>query len=56
VDFKLADAFALGPFASFSLGQYSSASMAAQGISIDADLPTAMHEWLTLGVKGQLGL
>jgi outer membrane protein W len=56
VDFKLTDAFALGPFASFSLGQYSSATLAMQGVSVDADLPKAMHEWLTLGVKGQLGL
>jgi outer membrane protein W len=48
-DFKLADAFALGPFLSFSLGEYSSTT----GGSIDKK---AMHEWLTLGVKGTFGL
>jgi outer membrane protein W len=58
-DFKVADSVAIGPFASFSLGQYSS-------VSIDPELPlvgsggdienTSMHEWLTLGVKGSFGL
>jgi hypothetical protein len=48
-DFKIADAFAVGPFLSFSLGEYSSAT----GGSIDKK---AMHEWLTFGVKGTFGL
>ncbi|MEI9936524.1 MAG: hypothetical protein WDO69_04795 [Pseudomonadota bacterium] len=52
-DFKVADAVAVGPFVSFSLGQYSTAS---QG-DVSADIQnTALHEWLTLGVKGTFGL
>jgi outer membrane protein W len=48
-DFKVADSFAVGPFLSFSLGQYSKAG--------DQDIEeTAMHQWFTLGVKGTLGL
>jgi hypothetical protein len=52
-DFKVADALAVGPFLSFSLGKYSSATV--NGVS--GDIPqTATHEWLTLGVKGTFGL
>jgi hypothetical protein len=56
LDFAVSDAFALGPFAAFSLGRYTSATLASGGISTDVNIPAAMHEWLTLGVKGQLGL
>jgi hypothetical protein len=52
-DFKIADAFAVGPFLSFSLGQYSSQSANGTSSSIDKK---AMHEWLTFGVKGTFGL
>jgi outer membrane protein W len=55
-DFKLADAFALGPFVSFSLGQYSTLHTEIQGIGLDIDVPKALHEWLTFGVKGTFGL
>lgn len=48
-DFKVSDALTVGPFLSFSLGQYSKSG--------DADIENkAMHEWLTLGVKGTFGL
>ncbi len=48
----------VGPFVSFSLGQYSSVTRQASGQgeqsgSIDKK---AIHEWLTLGVKGTFGL
>jgi outer membrane protein W len=53
LDYKLSPAFGLGPFLSFSLGQYGSAS--SGGVS--ADIPeTAMHQWLTLGVRGAFNL
>lgn len=56
-DFKVADGFGVGPFVSFSLGQYSSAKVESGGATISQDIdPKAMHEWLTLGVKGSLGL
>ena len=51
-DFKVAESFAVGPFVSFSLGQYSKTSG-----DNSADIPEkAMHQWLTLGVKGTLGI
>jgi hypothetical protein len=52
LDFRLGSVFRLGPFASFSLGQYSNGSVSdptggeASG-SIDHK---TLHEWLTLGV------
>jgi hypothetical protein len=52
-DFKLADAFTLGPFVSFSLGQYSNQSAGDESASIENK---ALHEWLTIGAKGTFGL
>jgi len=52
-DFNVADALAVGPFVSFSLGQYSSFSSGDLSGDIDKK---AMHEWLTIGVKGSFGL
>jgi hypothetical protein len=52
-DFKLTDAVKLGPFVNFSLGQYSTAPAG----DVSADIPnTAMHQWLTIGVKGNYDL
>ncbi|HMF43845.1 MAG TPA: outer membrane beta-barrel protein [Polyangia bacterium] len=48
-DYRMAPNFALGPFVSFSLAQYSGVSSGGQS----ADIPnTAMHEWLQLGIRG----
>ena len=58
-DFKVANALSVGPFLSFSLGQYSSEKISGFGAPIDRDGSvdkTALHEWLTLGVKGTFGL
>jgi hypothetical protein len=57
-DFKLADAFSLGPFLSFSLGQYSSeTAVGVNGQSQTSDInPKELHEWLTFGVKGTFGI
>jgi outer membrane protein W len=56
-DFKLAPNFGLGPFLSFSLGQYAKYSTETingnNNYSIDE---TAMHEWLTVGVRGAFTL
>lgn len=53
-DFKVADSFGVGPFASFSIGQYSKLTGDNSG-----DIPDppgkAMHQWLVLGVKGTMG-
>lgn len=57
-DFKLSPAFGLGPFVSFSMGQYSSASVTLPGLGEVSGSITdkAMHEWLTLGVRGAFNL
>lgn len=57
VDFRLARAFGIGPFADFAFGQYSTAQtkqdaggrVTTLGGAIDNP---ALHEWLTLGVRG----
>jgi hypothetical protein len=59
LDFKVAPGLALGPFLSFSIGQYSSASVSCSGnacggfasASDDID-EKAPHQWLLLGVRG----
>lgn len=52
-DFEVADGIGVGPYVSFALGQYSKGTNAA---GEDADIEeTAMHQWLTLGVKGTFG-
>ncbi len=48
-NFKATDSIAVGPFVSFSLGQYSS----VEGNDIK---DKAMHQWLVLGVGGTLGI
>ena len=48
-DYKVTPAFGIGPFLSFSLAQYSSFS--SGNVSVDVT-NTALHEWLTIGVRG----
>lgn len=59
-DFKLNPAVGIGPFLSFSLGKYGSSKITATGMPDQSqDIPsdqTAMHEWLTLGVRGAFNL
>jgi hypothetical protein len=43
LDFRVAEAFRLGPFVEFSLGQF-------QGLSSDAAKP-ALHDWFCVGLK-----
>jgi len=51
-DFVVTKSLAVGPFASFSFGQFSSV-----GGDLDGDIEDkAFHEWLVLGVRGTLGL
>jgi hypothetical protein len=55
-DFKVADNVGIGPFLSFSLGQYSSFSSESPLGEIDGDIEEkGMHQWLTIGVKGSFG-
>jgi outer membrane protein W len=64
-DFKLSPAFGLGPFVSFSLGQYDHVDGEVRGVigddvialDVDEDLDDkSFHQWLTLGVRGSFML
>lgn len=48
-DYKVMPNLGVGPFAQFSLGQYSSQTIGNQSGDIQNK---AMHEWLVLGVRG----
>jgi hypothetical protein len=53
VDIAATPVFALGPFVSFSLGQYRSFSLSGAGQSSDMDVEQkSLHEWLMFGVRG----
>jgi hypothetical protein len=58
-DFNVKDGLGIGPFASFSLAQYGSASLECEGAGCredDDDSESiddkAMHHWLVLGIRG----
>ena len=56
-DVRVAPNFALGPFLSFSLAQYASASLEGGGMSMSMDIDQkSMHEWLQIGVRGRFGI
>lgn len=56
VDFRLADHMRLGPYAQFSLGQYSTTSATVLGEDVSNDLDDkATHEWLDFGLKATFG-
>ena len=56
-DYRVSNRFALGPFASASLGQYSQGSVGGSDgeVSSAIDKP-ALHQWITLGLKGTFDL
>src|SRR5262249_38886165 len=54
-DYKLMPNLGVGPFVIFSLGQYSSCSLSGAAAALGGTCTIqqqAMHEWLTLGVRG----
>lgn len=57
-DFKVSPSFSVGPFASFSIGQYSDAKLELPGFPTTSGsiADKAIHEWLQLGVKGTFDL
>jgi len=57
-DYHLSPNASIGPFASFSLGQYGNLSADnGAGLTGSEEIKnTALHEWLTLGVKGTFDL
>lgn len=59
VDFKPMPKFGVGPFVSFSFGQYGSTSSSGSASAFGAggDIPNkAVHEWLTFGARGAFTL
>ena len=52
-DYKVTPNIRVGPFLSFSLGQYSTTTSGNQSGDIK---DTAMHEWFTIGVRGAYDL
>jgi hypothetical protein len=56
-DVQVGPQFALGPFVSFSVARYESASATMGGVTMSGDIArTAIHEWLQFGVRGTFSL
>ncbi len=55
-DFEVARSFAVGPFVSFSLGQYTTEKAPGGASESIPSGERAMHEWLTVGVRGAFEL
>jgi hypothetical protein len=53
-DYKAMPNLGIGPFVMFSLGQFSNCSATFLGMNVQScNIPnTAVHEWLTIGVRG----
>jgi outer membrane protein W len=51
-DFRVAPAFSVGPFLSFSAGRYDSASLTLGSSTVSQDIANkSFHEWLLFGVR-----
>jgi opacity protein-like surface antigen len=56
-DFKVAPNLAVGPFVALSVAQYSKASTDPELPGANSDIQDkAIHEWLTIGLRGTFGL
>jgi hypothetical protein len=56
-EYRIAPQMTIGPFASFSLGQYDGVDASGGGMNISMSIANkAMHEWLQLGVRGTFNL
>lgn len=52
-DYKVSPTMGIGPFLSFSLGQYSSQTIDPDPMNVSGSIKDkGMHEWLTIGVRG----
>ena len=52
VDFALGSSVKIGPWVSFSVGQYSSGSISGSGTGVTEDIANkTLHEWLMIGVR-----
>ena len=56
-DWTVAPSFVVGPFASFAMGKYTGMKAESGGQSFSQDITEqAMHQWLTLGLRGSFSL
>lgn len=56
-DYKVSPNLAIGPFATFAIGQYSSGTVEVGGNSKSDDIQDKeLHQWLMLGVRGSFRL
>ena len=52
LDFRIDKTFGIGPMIDFGIGKYTRAKSETIGLSTEGDVKdTALHEWLTLGVR-----
>jgi hypothetical protein len=52
LDFRLDKTIGIGPMVDFGIGKYTRAKSETAGLSTEGDLKnTALHEWLTIGVR-----
>ena len=58
LDFEASEGLGVGPFVSFSIGQFSSANLSVTGQpDQDGDIKDkAMHQWIVFGVRGAFNL
>jgi hypothetical protein len=57
IDGRLTPQFSLGGFVMFSISQYGSESITQAGTTVSGDVTdTSIHEWLTMGIRGTVGL
>jgi hypothetical protein len=55
-DLKATQSFGIGPFASFAIGKYNAWSTSIGQVDSSGDMTSGLHEWLTVGVRGQFDL
>ncbi len=56
-DYRVSPLFSVGPYAAFSLGQYSTLSIDPTPVGYDDSIASkSVHEWLQFGLKGTLNL
>ncbi len=55
-DFEVGRGFAAGPFVSFALGQYTNEQLPGESSASIASDKRALHEWLTVGIRGSFAL
>lgn len=55
-DYRVNKNLGIGPFVSFAIGQYGSCTSDPGGKDCFQGVDKAMHEWLTIGVRGAYGI